>query len=119
MRPGTSRRRFLEAASLGVAMAGGSRPGHGAEASPAVAGAQGQAGPLPKVAALASVYFYLSHAYHIVGRFLDGFPVYDAGPSGSDAPGYPLHKPPFQIASLYIEQTPEATDLGKAKARRH
>ena len=31
----------------------------------------------PKVAALASVYHYLSHAYHIVGRFLDGFAVHD------------------------------------------
>ena len=30
-----------------------------------------------------------------------------------------LHRPPFEIASLYIEQTPEATDLGRAKARKH
>ncbi|MFO0888368.1 MAG: hypothetical protein U0790_04375 [Isosphaeraceae bacterium] len=26
---------------------------------------------------------------------------------------------PFEISSLYIEQTPDATDLGRAKARRH
>jgi hypothetical protein len=64
----------------------------------------------PKVAALASTYHYLSHAYHIVGRFLDGFVVYD---------GQGLHKPDFDIASLYIEQTPDATDLGRAKAKRH
>ena len=31
----------------------------------------------PRVAVLASTYFYLSHAYHIVGRFLDGFAVHD------------------------------------------
>src|SRR5262249_38067510 len=29
-----------------------------------------------------------------------------------------LHRPEFEIASLFIEQTPEA-DLGKAKAKRH
>jgi hypothetical protein len=64
----------------------------------------------PKVAALASTYHYLSHAYHIVGRFLDGFVVFDEGPR--------LHRPDFEVASLFIEQTPEA-DLGKAKANRH
>jgi hypothetical protein len=71
-------------------------------------------GARPKVAALVSVYYYLSHAYHIVGRFLDGFPVYD-GKSGPQA----LHRPPFEIASLFIEQVAPATDLGRAKAQRH
>src|SRR5262249_55289259 len=66
----------------------------------------------PKVAALASVYYYLSHAYHIVGRFLDGFPVYDGSPE-------PLHRPPFEVASLFIEQASPATDLGCPKAKRH
>jgi hypothetical protein len=63
-----------------------------------------------KVAALATVYHYLSHAYHIVGRFLDGFVVHD---------GHGLHKPDFDIASLFIEQVTDDTDLGRAKARRH
>ena len=54
-------------------------------------------GPKPKLAALTTVYHYLSHAYHIVGRFLDGFPVHD---------GRGLHRPDFEIASLFIEQTP-------------
>jgi hypothetical protein len=70
----------------------------------------------PRVAALASVYFYLSHAYHIVGRFLDGFPVYKN--PGADS-SQDLHKPPFEIASLYIEQTREPIDLGRAKAKQH
>jgi hypothetical protein len=64
----------------------------------------------PKIAAVSTVYHYLSHAYHIVGRFIDGFIVHD---------GRGLHKPPFEIASLFIEQTPQATDLGRAKARQH
>src|SRR5262249_17419080 len=59
----------------------------------------------PKIAALASTYYYLSHAYHIVGRFLDGFFVHD---------GKGLHKPHFDIASLFIEQVAPATDLGHA-----
>jgi hypothetical protein len=69
-----------------------------------------QALPRPKVAALASTYYYLSHAYHIVGRFLDGFVVHD---------GHGLHKPPFEISSLFIEQVAPATDLGQGQAARH
>ncbi len=92
-----SRRTFLEAAGASLAL--------GQSAGPATA----RQGRRPKVAALASTYHYLSHAYHIVGRFLDGFVVHD---------GHGLHKPDFEIASLYIEQTPEATDLGRAKAKR-
>ncbi|MFO0960285.1 MAG: hypothetical protein U0800_23065, partial [Isosphaeraceae bacterium] len=64
----------------------------------------------PRLAVLASAYHYLSHAYHIAGRFLDGFVV-----PGS---GEPLHRPACEVASLFIEQTPE-NDLGKAKAHRH
>ena len=63
--------------------------------------------PGPKIAALASTYYYLSHAYHIVGRFLDGFVVHD---------GHGLHKPPFEIASLFIEQVSPSSDLGRAHA---
>ena len=96
---GPTRREFL--GSSGAALTLGSL-------CPALA--TPQAGRKLKVAAVTSVYHYLSHAYHIVGRFLDGFQVH--GESG-------LHRPDFEIASLFIEQTPEATDLGKAKAARH
>ena len=67
-------------------------------------------GRRPKITALATTYYYLSHAYHIVGRFLDGFVVYD---------NRGVHKPEFEVASLFIEQTADATDLGRAKAKRH
>ena len=73
MRSGSTRRRFLEATGAAVGIAG-----LGGERSAATASGPIQAaapGARPKVAALASVYYYLSHAYHIVGRFLDGFPV--------------------------------------------
>jgi hypothetical protein len=100
MRTGQTRRQFLEAVGATAGMAG--------IAGEAVAHQDAR----PKVAALASVYSYLSHAYHIVGRFLDGFPVHDGRPE-------PLHRPPFDVASLFIEQVAPATDLGRAKAKRH
>lgn len=84
-----TRRDFLGAAGASVAMGG-----LGAEA--------------PRLAAIATAYHYLSHAYHIVGRFLDGFPLHD---------GKGLHRPDFEVASLFVEQTP-ADDLGRARARR-
>ncbi len=110
MTGGSTRRRFLEVTGSTVGVAGlagalGSAASTGSSLQPAAGTAR-----RPKVAALATVYSYLSHAYHIVGRFIDGFPVYA---------GHGLHKPDFEIASLFIEQTSEATDLGRAKARLH
>src|SRR3984957_7746625 len=112
MTSGSTRRHFLEmtGATVGMAGLGGGAPsGRLAAAETAT---QPAASTRPKVAALASVYYYLSHGYHIVGRFLDGFPVYDGRPEV-------LHRPPFEGASLLIEQAPAETDLGRAKARHH
>lgn len=96
-----SRREFLEVAGASVSL------------SALAVGANPQTTRAPegklKVAAIATVYHYLSHAYHIVGRFLDGFVIHGEG----------LHRPDFEVASLFIEQTPEDTDLGRAKAKRH
>ncbi len=110
MSAGTTRRHFLEmtGATVGMAALGGPR-GSGSrseEAQPPASSSSAR----PKVAALATVYNYLSHAYHIVGRFIDGFPAHD---------GRGLHKPPFEIAGLFIEQTEARTDLGRAKASRN
>ncbi len=105
----SNRRQFLGTTAAGVALG---------TLSGGAAGAAAQPGLRPRVAALASTYFYLSHAYHIVGRFLDGFVVYQEDSSSTAFLGEP-HKPPFEIASLFIEQTPEAIDLGQAKARKH
>ncbi|HEV3120674.1 MAG TPA: hypothetical protein VGY53_02170, partial [Isosphaeraceae bacterium] len=107
-----TRRAFLEAAGAGLSfglagLAQAQAPGgfpyaQGAPPAP-------KSAARPKLAALATTYHYLSHAYHIVGRFLDGFIVHD---------GKGFHRPNFEIASLFIEQTP-AGDLGRAKAKRH
>lgn len=100
----TTRREFIEAAGAAAVMLPISASAFGSS----------QAGEKsrPRIAALASTYYYLSHAYHIVGRFLDGLPIHTAE-------GTTLHKPDYEIASLFIEQTADATDLGRAKAKRH
>jgi hypothetical protein len=117
MRPGSSRRRFIETAGLTAGIGMGMTMGMTTPAPASAQPADDAHEARPKVAALASVYFYLSHAYHIVGRFLDGFPVYENNGSGTASES--LHRPPFEIASLFIEQVNEATDLGRAKAKKH
>jgi hypothetical protein len=110
MMPGSTRRRFLEMTGAAVGVGGAVPVADSSPQTTELSRPEASAKARPKVAALATVYTYLSHAYHIVGRFLDGFIVHD---------GKGLHKPLFDIASLYIEQTPAATDLGQEKARRH
>src|SRR5262245_61054995 len=60
-----------------------------------------------KVAVCASGYWYLSHAYHIAGRFLDGY-----------MKGDEHHFPEFGVASAYVEQV-KANDLSRDIAKEH
>jgi hypothetical protein len=107
----TTRRHFFELTGTAAGLAGlGGAPAAPAQPGEETSPRETQAPARPKIAALATVYTYLSHAYHIVGRFLDGFIVHD---------GHGLHKPPFEVASLFIEQTPQATDLGRETALGH
>ena len=114
-----SRRRFLGAAGLSMILpetSAAARPEP--EALPQTLGGtppnprEGR----PKIAALASTYYYLSHAYHIVGRVLDGFVVHD---------DRGFYRPEVDIVSLFIEQYPQGAapsavgDLGRAKAEQH
>src|SRR5579871_6793853 len=54
-----------------------------------------------KIALVTSAYYYLSHAYHIAGRFLDGY-----------MKGDEHHFPDFGIASAYVEQV-KGNDLSR------
>jgi hypothetical protein len=54
-----------------------------------------------------TAYFYLSHAYHICGRFLNGY-----------LRGGQMHYPDFGIAGVSVEQT-RTNDLSHEMARRH
>ena len=61
----------------------------------------------PKVAILATEVRKYSHAQHFVDRFLEGY-----GWQGRH------HRPPFELAALYVDQFPEG-DLSRERARRH
>lgn len=60
-----------------------------------------------KLAVLTSTYHYLSHSYHIAGRYLDGY-----------MKGDEHHFPEFGIASVYAEQV-KANDLSRELAKEH
>jgi hypothetical protein len=60
-----------------------------------------------KVALVTTTYHYLSHAYHIAGRFLDGYLA------GDDH-----HFPDFGLAAAYVEQV-RANDLSRDLAKEH
>src|SRR6516225_1464816 len=60
-----------------------------------------------KIAVVASAYHYLSHAYHICGRFLYGY-----------LRGGKMHYPDFAIAGMYVEQQ-KANDLSKELSKKH
>ncbi len=62
--------------------------------------------PTKTVAVVSTVYWYLSHAYHIAGRFLDGYMVDDEH-----------HFPEFGIGSVYVEQP--RNDLSRDLAKEH
>ncbi len=63
------------------------------------------ASPQPKrLAIIATIYKYLSHAQHIGDRFLVGYPYAGA-----------WHKPDMKVVSLYVDQKPEG-DLSAARA---
>lgn len=59
-----------------------------------------------KIAAIATIYHKYSHAQHIVDRFLEGY-----GWQGEH------HYPPFEIASLYVDQVRD-DDLSRERATR-
>ena len=55
----------------------------------------------PKLAAVVTTYFKMSHGQHIVDRFLEGY-----GWNGQH------HYPPMDLVSLYVDQV-GATDLSR------
>jgi hypothetical protein len=101
VRRDVSRRRFLAAAAaygavgvIGSAVARGESPGGDAKR------------PL-RVAAINSVFRLRSHAYHIVGRLVHGYPV----------DGF-HHQPNVQVVTMFNDQSPE-NDLSDDFCRQH
>lgn len=63
--------------------------------------------PTKKLAIVTTAYYYLSHAYHIGGRFLNGY-LRDGK----------LHYSDFGLAGLYVEQQRDG-DLSREIAKKH
>jgi hypothetical protein len=70
----------------------------------AAAAAYSQSQP-KRIAIVATIYRYLSHAQHMGDRFLVGYPHAGA-----------WHKPNMKVVSLYVDQKPEG-DLSEARAK--
>jgi hypothetical protein len=101
-----TRRTFL--ASSIIAAPGGLRPSLALSADTPRSRPPKRAKPATKsVAVLTSVYRYLSHSYHIAGRFLDGY-----------MKGDEHHFPDFGVASVYAEQVPK-NDMSRELAKDH
>lgn len=60
----------------------------------------------PKIACIATVVYKYAHAQHFIDRFLEGY-----GWNGTH------HRPPMDLVSLYVDQTPK-DDLSRDRARR-
>jgi hypothetical protein len=60
-----------------------------------------------KIAIITTAYHYLSHAYHVCGRFLNGY-LRDGK----------FYYPDFAIAGMYVEQQ-KANDLSRELAQKH
>jgi len=72
-----------------------------------LAGAQKGGTARPRIAAVCTTYFKMSHAQHIVDRFLEGY-----GWNGTH------HFPPMDLVSLYVNQVDE-TDWSRERLKRH
>jgi hypothetical protein len=88
MIPEVSRREFLGGSS---ALAAAALMGGCASVPPPAAGPK--PGPPRRLAAVNTVYSLRSHAYHIAGRFIHGYPVNGV-----------LHQPDWQLVRMYNDQ---------------
>ena len=103
-----ARRAFLASSALLAAHAGGVSPPLAFGADFPRAKPPKRARPAAKnVAVVCSTFHYLSPAYHIAGRFLDGY-----------LKGGEHHFPEFGVASAYVEQV-KANDLSRELAKEH
>src|SRR5438128_1507115 len=104
--PALSRREFLHTAAALTVGSGLARSAGAAELP------RSQPPPRPdkprkKLAVATTAYYYLSHAYHLCGRFLHGY-LRDGR----------MHYPDFGIAGMFVEQTKEG-DLSRELAHKH
>jgi hypothetical protein len=111
MKPDLSRRQFLQTGAAGALYTGSQssdtkeevpRPGPRSQPPPR----RGQ--PRRKLAVVTTAYHYLSHAYHICGRFLHGY-LRDGK----------MHYPDWAIAGMHVEQQKRRGDLSRDLAKEY
>jgi hypothetical protein len=104
-----SRRTFLQASAAGIAAASAptdasqQRTDHPRSEPPPRPDR-----PRRRLAVVTTAYHYLSHAYHICGRFLYGYLRHGQ-----------MHYPDWGIVSMHVEQGDRANDLSRDLAREH
>src|SRR6266851_9515707 len=99
-----SRRKFLASAAA-LTLSGGGADAAETPTSFRARPPKPSADKRKPLAVLTTVYRPLSHAYHIAGRFLKGYPL-----------GGEFHVPRHCVRTLYVDQKPE-NDLSKELAR--
>jgi hypothetical protein len=101
-----SRRTFLRAAATVAGATGLEEPSSADDLSRAKPRPR-NGKPSKKIAVVTTAYHYLSHAYHICGRFLHGY-----------LQGGKMHYPDQAIAGMFVEQS-RKNDLSRELARTH
>lgn len=104
-----TRRFFLQSASAAALLGGASaaRAQPVEQRYPRSRPAPRPTRPTKKLAVVTTAYHYLSHAYHICGRFLEGY-LRNGQP----------HYPEFAIAGMYVQQQKD-NDLSREMAMKH
>src|SRR3979490_1468476 len=99
-----SRRAFLEASAASLALtqteAGAGQQPEAPRPGPRTQPPARQGTPKRRIAVVTTAYHYLSHAYHIVGRFAHGY-LRDGRP----------HFPDYAVAGMHVDQPKHAGDL--------
>lgn len=104
-----SRRSFLQAGAAGLALSQTAQAQPAADAprpGPRTMPPSRQGRPKHRIAVVTTAYYYLSHAYHIVGRFLHGYLHENR-----------LHFPDYAIAGMFVDQPKHAGDLSRELAK--
>src|SRR5271167_2145860 len=106
--PDLTRRTFLQASAAGLAAASApAAPSQTRTDHPRTEPPPRPNPPRRRLAVVTTAYHYLSHAYHVCGRFLYGY-LHEGH----------YHYPDYAIAGMHVKQQ-KAGDLSKELARKH
>src|SRR5262245_26989729 len=103
-----TRRGFLATSAAGLTLAAPAQAGDSKQPRPRSSPPPRTDKPKRRLAVVTTAYHYLSHAYHLSGRFLYGY-----------LRNGQMHYPDWQIAGMYVDQPKHAGDLSTELAQRH